>query len=68
MIADPTTWKSWNIDILVQGWLDGSIINDGVLLKDTEETLVNSFTTFYTSDYATDANIRPKLEIDYYLP
>jgi hypothetical protein len=66
--AGATTWKSWDIDTLVQGWLDGTITNYGMMLKDTEETLVSTVTYFYTSDYTTDTTKRPKLEIDYYIP
>jgi len=66
--AGPLTWKSWDINVLVQGWLDGSIINYSAVLKDTDETSVNSFATFYTSDYTTDTNKRTKLVIDYYIP
>jgi hypothetical protein len=68
IIAGATTWKSWDIDTLVQGWLDGTITNYGMMLKDTEETLVSTVTYFYTSDYTTDTTKRPKLEIDYYIP
>ena len=64
-----TTWKSWDIDDLVQGWLDGSITNQGMLLKSTDETLSSSLgIRFYSSDYTTDATKCPKLEIDYYIP
>ena len=62
------TWKSWDIDTLVQGWLDGTIANYGMLLKDTDESSVNTIAYFYTSDYTTDTTKRPKLEIDYYTP
>lgn len=62
------TWKSWDIDTLVQGWLDGTIANYGMLLKDTDESSVNTIAYFYTSDYTTDATKCPKLEIDYYTP
>ena len=63
-----TTWKSWDIDTLVQGWIDGTITNYGAVLRDTDETSVDTFAFFYTSDYTTDATKRPKLEIDYYIP
>jgi hypothetical protein len=63
-----TTWRSWDIDTLVQGWLDGTITNYGVVLKDTDESSVNTIAYFFTSDYTTDITKRPKLEIGYYLP
>ena len=61
-------WRYWDIDDLVQGWLDGTITNRGMLLMDTDESSVNTAAFFYTSDYTTDTTKRPKLEIDYYIP
>lgn len=58
----------WDIDTLVQAWLDGSITNYGVVLKDTDEVLINSIAYFRTSDYTSDTSKRPKLVIDYYIP
>ena len=66
--AGATTWESWDIDTLVQSWLDGTITNYGMVLKDTDEASVDTRVYFYTSDYTTDATKRPKLEIDYYIP
>ena len=66
--AGATTWESWDIDNLVQSWLDGTITNYGMLLKDTDESSVDTFVYFRTSDYTTDTTKRPKLEIDYYIP
>jgi len=64
-----TTWRSWDIDDLVQGWLDGSITNQGMLLKSTDETLSSSLGVhFRSSDYTTDVSKRPKLVISYYVP
>ena len=66
--AGAITWESWDIDTLVQGWLDGNITNYGMMLKDTDESSVNTIAYFYTSDYTTDTTKCPKLEIDYYIP
>ncbi|MBA7556121.1 hypothetical protein ES705_48819 [subsurface metagenome] len=66
--AGVTTWKSWDIVALVQGWLDGTINNYGVVLKDTDESSVDTYISFYTSDYTIDTTKRPKLEIVYYIP
>ncbi len=66
--AGATTWESWDIVALVQGWLDGTITNYGMMLKDTDESSVNTIAHFFTSDYTTDATKRPKLEIVYYIP
>jgi len=62
-------WKSWEIDTLVQAWLDGSITNYGVVLKDTDEASVGfGGAYFWASDYTTDTSKRPELVIDYYIP
>ena len=66
--ASATTWESWDIDTLVQGWLDGTATNYGMLLKDTDESLFDTVVLFYSSDYTTDTTKCPKLEIDYYIP
>ena len=63
-----TTWLSWDITALLQGWLDGSITNHGLMLKSTEEFSDNSYIACYSSDYMDDPALRPKIEIDYYLP
>jgi len=62
------TWKFCDIDDLVQGWLDGTITNFGMVLKDTDESSVNAIAYFYTSDFTIDTTKRPKLVIDYYIP
>ena len=66
--AGAITWRSWDIDTLVQDWLDGTITNYGVVLKDTDESSVDTYVYFWTSDYTTDTTKRPKLEIVYYIP
>jgi len=63
-----TSWRSWDIDNLVQGWLDGSINNQGMLLKSTNEALSAIGIYFRSSDYTTDTTKCPKLVISYYIP
>jgi len=68
MPASPiNTFYTWSIKDLVQGWIDGSITNYGVLLKDTNESTVEAWKCFYSSDWGT-ASQRPKLTISYYDP
>ncbi len=62
------TWLSWDITSLLQGWLDGSITNYGVVLKDTDEPLGDTFIRCYSSDYPANPTLCPKLEITYYVP
>lgn len=60
-------WRYWDIDALTRGWVDGSIANYGVTLRDTDESTEEKWKGFYSSDYATAAD-RPKLTITYYDP
>jgi len=68
-VSDTVTldWEYWYIDDLVQGWVDGSIENHGVLLQDTDEAMEKAYKAFYSSDWGTDAQ-RPKLVVTYYEP
>jgi hypothetical protein len=66
--VDDTTWLSWDIGTLVQDWLDGTVSNYGVILKDTDEPVGNTYIRCYSSDYTTDSTLAPKLEITYYVP
>ena len=61
-------WRTWDIDDLVQGWIDGSIANHGILLKATDESTNDKIADFRSSDYVTDATKGPKLVISYYVP
>lgn len=62
------TWRYWHIDNLVQGWLDGSIGNYGVVLKVTDEASNNKTAIFRSSDFNDDISKRPALYIHYYIP
>jgi len=63
-----TTWLSWDVGTLVQEWLDGTASNYGVILKDTDEPVGNTFIRCYSSNYTTDSTLTPKLEVTYYVP
>ena len=56
-------WKSWNITSLVDGWVNGTYQNYGVLIY--SPTALNTWKDFYSSDY-TGVSLRPKLNITYY--
>ena len=60
-------WRIWDIKNLVQGWVDGSINNHGVLLKGDEHLDVNQ-SVFRSSNYTSDPELRPQLRIHYYIP
>lgn len=61
------TWRVWYVDDLVKGWLDGSIINNGVLVKPTDESSNDKIAYFHSSDSST-STLCPKLEVWYYIP
>lgn len=66
--ASPTDdFASWDIDDLVKGWLDGTITNYGMALKDTDEASVGGHVGFRSSEYLVEIE-RPKLIVDYYIP
>ena len=65
--AATNSFAPWDIDDLVQGWIDGSIANYGVVLKDIDETTTKACKGFYSSEW-TYGPRRPKLEISYYDP
>jgi len=65
--AHTDSFVSWNIINLVQGWVEGSIVNYGVKLADTDESTQEKWKAFYSSDWGTAVQ-RPKLTIHYYDP
>jgi hypothetical protein len=66
--VDITDWLSWDITNLLQEWLDGSTPNYGLVLKDTDEALGNTYIQCFSSDYIDETSLRPKLEIIYLAP
>ncbi|HDK26249.1 MAG TPA: DNRLRE domain-containing protein [Candidatus Atribacteria bacterium] len=62
------TWLSWDITSLLQGWVNGTISNYGVLLKKVNESSGGTDISCWTSRYTDNQNLRPKLEISYYVP
>ena len=57
----------WYIGHLVKGWHKGSITNDGIVLRDTDESSDDGGVDFFSSDWPT-ASQRPKLIIEFYVP
>jgi hypothetical protein len=55
----------------VQGWLDGTLTNDGWLLKNDDETLSTTFRAFYTSEGAIEQGVpqfAPELIVSFVTP
>ena len=60
-------YKYWyNLTDLVQGWLDGSIVNYGMMIRDADESSLDTMASFASSENTEP--YRPKLTINYYVP
>jgi len=60
-------YKYWyNLADLVQGWLDGSIVNYGMMIRDADESSLDTMAIFASSE--ADEQYRPKLTVNYYVP
>jgi hypothetical protein len=68
VVVDAITWLSWDISTLLQDWLNGSIDNHGIVLKDTDEALGDTYIWCRSSNYTADPALRPKIDITYYVP
>jgi len=54
-------WVSYDITSTVQGWVNGSYVNEGVMYMETSA----GRTMVYMSDYASPTTVRPKLIVNY---
>ncbi|PKP55334.1 hypothetical protein CVT91_15940 [Candidatus Atribacteria bacterium HGW-Atribacteria-1] len=60
-------YKYWyNLADLIQGWLDGSIVDYGIMIRDADESSLNTMAMVGSSE--SDEEYRPKLTINYYVP
>ena len=60
-------YKYWyNLTDLVQGWLEGSIVNHGMMIKDEDESSLDTMASFASSENTEP--YRPKLTVNYYVP
>ena len=60
--GDINQWYSWDITDLVNGWLNETVDNYGIILKAHSNSWVHQF---YSSDYTGDPNLRPKLVVNF---
>jgi len=56
-------WRTWNVKRLVDNWVRGLQPNYGLIIVPSNNGA--SDRTFYSSDYAADPTLRPKLFISY---
>ncbi len=66
-IAPTGNFHFWYITELVKSWYDGSLANFGLLLKSLDESALEGWAGFYSSDWGTSTE-RPKLVITYFDP
>jgi hypothetical protein len=60
-------WVTWDVTGLVQGWVDGSIANYGIMLKDVDESTIKASKGFFSSHH-TNFGWRPRLVVTYFNP
>jgi hypothetical protein len=56
-------WYVFDLTALVQGWIDGSVLNHGVILRGASPWSTGQF--FFASSEGGSVNLRPKLVITY---
>ncbi len=61
-------WYQWNITPMARGWWNSTIPNQGLMVRQTDDTIVTAGRKdFYSSD-ATTSSLRPRLVITYTTP
>ncbi|MHB8793750.1 MAG: DNRLRE domain-containing protein [Thermoleophilia bacterium] len=61
------SWINWDITALAQAWANLSIANNGAIIRQNlENPAANDAKTFYSSEFAIDASLRPKLVIEWF--
>lgn len=59
---DGAGWHDFDITSLVQGWVDGSMASNGVILISDANSNIDSV-GYYSEDYTTDTSKQPKLVV-----
>lgn len=67
-ITTTTGWYTWNITSLAQGWWRGTIPNQGLMVRQADDTLSNAGRKQFSSSDATNVSARPRLLIGYMTP
>lgn len=64
-------WVEWDVTTIVEAWIEDSQPNHGFLIKDADETMTRNnwvWASFRSSDYSTQPDKNPILEISYTQP
>lgn len=67
-VAATLGWYSWNITTLARGWWNGTISNQGLLVRQADDTLSPAGRKQFSSSDTTNASARPFLTITYTTP
>jgi hypothetical protein len=66
VVPDGGGWVNWDVTAMVEGWVSGSHVNHGFLLKDRyEDGDVNKYAAFWSREYGSDPSRRPRLVVEY---
>ena len=65
----PVIWMQWDLTGMVKDWQSGSVQNDGVVVKDTQENASLLYSTqFFTIHQVPDQTYYPRLVVTYLIP
>jgi hypothetical protein len=67
-VSAAASWAEWTVTDIVQGWIDGTIPNWGLVVMDDDELDDSYEVAQFFSRENTGTDFDPKLEIDYYIP
>ena len=65
LINSSSSWYNFSLRTLVQGWVNGSYANNGVIFIAGNLSGNNNLTEFISSDYTVDSSLRPKITIEH---
>lgn len=66
--TDTQNYLYWDVTDLVQGWVDGSISNRGLVVRDTDEGTVKAWKRFISSNQVFHLDRNPRLDVTYFDP
>ena len=68
LTSSGTGWKVWDVKSLIEGYLNGTYTNDGILLKCNTETGTTTVNKVFASRENSNTSQRPVLRINYTPP
>ncbi|MBK5226454.1 MAG: DNRLRE domain-containing protein [Thermoleophilia bacterium] len=61
------TWVNWDLTTLTQSWVNTSVTNYGVIIKQNVEAPAGTdYKSYYSSDYTLNVSLRPKITIEWF--